>query len=283
MRADRLTSVVAYHGEGPVWWPEWGLRICDVYAGDILRVDVSDGRVTERLHVGESVGAFRPRLAGGLVAGIERGIALVDADGKVQRLPDLWSDPTLRMNDGACDWFGNFYCGRLREHEPREGHGVVYRLGDPVSPPSVVLRGQGIPNGLVFDEASGRAFYIDTLTRSVRRYVLDEAGWQDDGVSVDLTGTDAYPDGMTIDVDGRLWIAMWGAGTVNCYAPGSSRTLEQVTVPGTVHVTAATFGGEDLGTLFITTTRESEPEDVDGSVFAVRPGATGRPTLAYSY
>lgn len=283
MRAERLTDVVAYHGEGPVWWPEWGLRICDVYAGVILGIDVTSGTVTERLHVGESVGAFRPRTAGGLVAGIERGFALVDADGAVQRLPELWTDTGLRMNDGGCDWLGNFYCGRLKQTEPRDGHGMVYRIGAPATPPRVILRDQGIPNGIVFDRASESVFYIDTLTKTVRRFTLREHGWLDGGVSVDLSGVDAYPDGMTIDIEGRLWVAMWGAGTVNCYAPGSNRILDQVTVPGTRHVTAATFGGAELETLFITTTQETAAEKVDGSVFAVRPGTVGRPTLAYSY
>ena len=80
---------------------------------------------------------------------------------------------------------------------------------------------------------------------------------------------------MTFDREGRLWVALWGDGTVNCYEPGSSRVLEQVSVPGTTHITAATFGGDDLATLFITTSREVDPVPVDGSIFAARPGAVG--------
>ena len=282
MKAERLTDAIAFHGEGPVWWPDSGLRICDVYSGDVVSIDLSSGAETGRMHVGDVVGAFRPRASGGVVAGIEDGFAIVAADGSIERRIAAWDEPGFRMNDGATDWNGDFTCGRLKQNEPREGTGVLYRLSDPSAAPVPVLDGQGIPNGLVFDERSSGAYYIDTLTRCVRRYDIDGDGaWTDAGVSVDLTHGEAYPDGMTVDREGRLWIALWGDGTVKCYEPGTSRVLEEVSVPGTTHITAATFGGDDLATLFITTSREVDPLPVDGSVFAACPGAVG--TLPHAY
>jgi sugar lactone lactonase YvrE len=285
MRADRLTGVVAFHGEGPVWWPEAGLRICDVYAGDILTIDTSDGRVMARSHVGDVVGAFRPRSSGGVVAGTEDGFCLVDPSGSVEARVPAWNGPGFRMNDGACDWNGDFICGRLKQDEPREGAGVLYRLGDPAMEPAAVLVGQGIPNGLVFDASSSCAYYIDTLTRCVQRFDIDDAGnWVDGRVSIDLTDGEAYPDGMAVDSEGCLWIAMWGAGTVNRYRPGSSEVLEKVEVPGSTHVTAVTFGGADLGTLFITTSGEGPGRSaIDGSVFAATPGVVGVLPHAYRH
>lgn len=287
MLAERLTDVIAWHGEGPVWWPEWGLRICDGYRGDIVGIDIASGAETERLHVSDYIGAFRPRIGGGMVAGVERGFALIESGGRVTVLPPVWDDPGIRMNDGACDWNGAFYCGSMREDPPREGVGSLYRLDDPALEPSVRLRGQGIPNGLVFDRDRGCAFYIDTLTKSVRVYdELDGAsGWGAGRISVDLGHLEQGPDGMTMDAAGNLWVALWGAtGAVHCYQPGSSTPVDVIEVPDAHHVTAPVFGGDDLGTLFITTSQQADGAGrAAGSVYAARPGVTGRLPWVYRH
>ncbi len=286
MQAEQLSGVIAYHTESPLWWPEWGLRICDGYSGDIVGIDSKTGGVTSRTHVGEYAGAFRPRAGGGLVVGIEGGFALVDSAGGVDPLPRLWDDRGLRMNDGACDWLGNFYSGRLRETEPREGLGAVFRLGDPSADVEVVLSEQDIPNGLVFDKSRGAVFYVDTLTRSIQRFDYDETAlsWVNPRVSVDLTHLEAYPDGMTIDADGRLWVALWGAGAVHCYDPGSNRVLERIEVAEAKNTSAVTFGGDALTTLYITTSQQGgEAGRLAGAVFAADPGVRGIQPLSYGY
>jgi sugar lactone lactonase YvrE len=274
--AERLSDRVAWHGEGPVWWPEWGLRMVDGYAGDVLGIDVRSGRECSRLRVGGYAGAFRPRAGGGLVVGIERGFALVSPHGDVQHLPPVWSDTGLRMNEGACDWNGDFFCGRLREDPPREGHGSLYRLRSLEGECEEVLAGLAVPNGLVFDRSARLAYHIDTPTRLIHCYDYDGTALAEPRVSVDLSGVDGYPDGLTMDRDGHLWVALSGGSAVHCYAPGSDRILERVRVPGAANTTAVTFGGEDLGTLFITTSQQGPaPGPAAGSVFAVRPGVIG--------
>src|SRR3954447_1379903 len=110
MRVEQVTSVVADHGEGPVWSPRWGgLRWVDMLAGDVLKLG-SDGSVARR-HVAEIAAALRPRSGGGAVIGVQRGFALEDPDGSIRALDEAWSDPSVRMNDGGCDPDGRFYCG----------------------------------------------------------------------------------------------------------------------------------------------------------------------------
>ena len=106
--AQQLTATLAEHGEGPVWFSDTGqLRFVDMLAGDILAID-ANGALAERRSVGTVAAAFRPRKAGGLVIAVERGFALLSPEGELTTLPEIWSDATVRMNDGACDTKGRF-------------------------------------------------------------------------------------------------------------------------------------------------------------------------------
>jgi sugar lactone lactonase YvrE len=110
MGVEQVTGPLVYHGEGPVWYPGWGgLKFVDMLAGDVMSL-VADGSL-ERRHVGSVAAAVRPRRGGGAVIGVERGFALEDPDGSLTALPELWSDPGVRMNEGGCDLDGCFVDG----------------------------------------------------------------------------------------------------------------------------------------------------------------------------
>ena len=97
--ADQFTAPLAYHGEGPIWHPSWpGLRFVDVLAGDLVSLN-ADSRQVDRLHLGTVAAAFRPRRGGGTVAAVERGFVLIDPDGAMHHLPELWDDVSIRMNE----------------------------------------------------------------------------------------------------------------------------------------------------------------------------------------
>ncbi|MGI8457820.1 MAG: SMP-30/gluconolactonase/LRE family protein [Propionibacteriaceae bacterium] len=274
MRADRFSDVVVGHGEGPVWWPADGLRICDGYAGRIVGLD-ADGGVVGALTVGSFVGAFRPRVGGGTVAAAKRSFVLVDTDGTVGDLGEIWADPSVRMNDGGTDPQGRFYAGSMPE---QPGTGSLYRLTPrPHDAPrlDVVLEGVSCSNGLAFSPDGHRCYYIDTPTHRVDVFDVDPAGdWHDRRPLAHLG--DANPDGMTVDTQGHLWVALFGGGQVICLDPGSGTTLEVIEVEGAAQTTACTFGGPDLDQLFITTSDENGTGGpVAGSVFVARPGVTG--------
>src|SRR5918997_396736 len=126
VRVEQVTDPIAFHAEGPVWSDRWGeLRWVDMLAGDVLSLG-SDGAVARR-HVGTVAAALRPRRSGGAVIGVERGFALEDADGALTHLGELWTDDSVRMNEGGCDPDGRFYCGSMA-YDQRPGAGALYRL-----------------------------------------------------------------------------------------------------------------------------------------------------------
>src|SRR5215213_8514930 len=147
MRAYAVTDPVAFHGEGPVWSQRWGsLRWVDMLAGDVLSLTAS-GEV-DRRHVGAVAAAVRPRTRGGAVIAVERGFALEDGDGTVTPLPEVWSDPGVRMNEGGCDPDGRFWCGSMA-YDQAPGAAAMYRL-DPDGAVSRVLDGITVSNGLAW-------------------------------------------------------------------------------------------------------------------------------------
>jgi sugar lactone lactonase YvrE len=279
MRTERLTDAVAYHAEGPVWSARWGgLRWVDMLAGDVLQLG-PDGTI-DRQHVGEVAAALRPRLAGGAVIGVERGFALEDPDGTIRRLDELWSDGSVRMNEGGCDPDGRFYCGSMA-YDQKAGAASLYRLDSDLSV-HAVLEKVTVSNGLDWSLDGTRAYYNDTATHRVSLFDYDrEAGLTGRRVFADTAP--ARPDGLTVDAEGGVWVALSNAGAVRRYA-ADGRLDEVIELPAR-KVTACTFGGEALDELFITTSREGlEPgeEPLAGSLFRAFPGVAGSPVREFA-
>ena len=279
MRAEQVTDPVAYHGEGPVWSERWGgLRWVDMLAGNVLYLG-ADGEIGRR-HVGSIAAALRPRRQGGAVIGTERGFALEDADGTLTHLDELWADDSVRMNEGGCDPDGRFYCGSMA-YDQQPGAGTLYRL-DPDGSVRAVLEDVSVSNGLEWSPDGSRAYYNDTPTQ--RTDVFDYDG--DSG----LTGRrpfveipDGSPDGLTVDEEGGVWVALYGSGEVRRYT--TDGVLDEVVEVQARKVTACTFGGPHLDELFITTSREGlEPGDdpLAGSLFRAAVGVSGLPVREFA-
>ena len=281
MRAEQVTEAVAYHGEGPVWSERWGgLRWVDMFAGDVLSL-AADGKIA-REHVGDLAAAVRPRRGGGAVLGVERGFALQDRDGTVEALPELWDDPNLRMNEGGCDPEGRFYCGSMA-YDKQPGAGALYRL-DPDGSVTVVLDGLTVSNGLEWSPDGSRAYYNDTDTYRTDVFEYDdESGLTGRRPFVEIPADVGRPDGLTVDGEGGVWVAINRGGAVHRYTPEGH--LDTVVEVPARKVTACTFGGQQLDQLFITTSREDlEPgeDPLAGSVFRADPGIRGLPAREFA-
>ncbi len=247
-------------------------------AGDVLSL-APDGTVARR-HVDKVVAAVRPRRRGGAVIAVERGFALEDADGTVTLMDPLWSDGDVRMNEGGCDPDGRFYCGSMA-YDQREGAAAMHRL-DPDRSTAVVLDGLTISNGLEWSPDGGRAFYADTATERIDVFDYDrERGLTGRRTFAAVPGSN--PDGLTVDSEGGVWVALCDGGAVHRYAPDG--TLDEVVELPVSKTTACTFGGPRLDRLFITTSREhldpgAEPQA--GALFACTPGVTGVPVREFA-
>jgi sugar lactone lactonase YvrE len=280
MRAEQVTGSVAYHGEGPVWSVRWGgLRWVDMLAGDVLSL-ADDGTVGRR-HVGSLAAALRPRRGGGAVIAVERGFALEEPDGTLAHLDPVWTDPSVRMNEGGCDPDGRFWCGSMA-YDKRAGGAALYRL-EPDGTVHRVLDGVTISNGLEWSPDGSLAYYDDTATGQVDVFDYDPAaGLTGRRPFVELTGGER-PDGLTVDAEGGVWVALNGSGVVRRY--GSDGVLEEVVELPTAKVTACTFGGPALDQLFITTSREGMAPDEDpvaGSLFRADVGVPGLPVREFA-
>jgi sugar lactone lactonase YvrE len=279
VKAEQITAPVAHHAEGPVWSERWGgLRWVDMLAGDVLSL-APDGSV-DRRHVATVVAALRPRRGGGAVLGIERGFALEEPDGTINPLEELWGDDYgVRMNEGGCDPDGRFYCGSMA-YDKRPGAASLYRL-DPDGSVRVVLESVTISNGLDWSPDGSLAYYNDTDTG--RTDVFDyeaDAG---------LTGQRPFakapgrPDGLTVDAEGGVWVALSDGGVVLRYT--SEGTLDATIELPVTKVTACAFGGPKLEQLFITTSRENLDDSAEpraGSLFRAVPGVLGRPAREFA-
>lgn len=276
--AEPVTDPIAHHGEGPVWHPSYaGVRWVDMLAGDIL--ELADARV-RRTHVGPVAAAFRPRRGGGTVLAAERGLRLLDADLRPEHdLDDIWTDPGIRFNDGGCMPDGTFWCGTMA-YDERPGAGRLFRFAPDLGV-QTVLTDVSISNGLGVSPDGTRAYYTDTPTDRVD--VFDLAAGPTTRRPFARIHGGGHPDGLTVDAEGGVWVALWQGAAVHHYtADGRLDTVVRLPV---TKVTACTFGDADLATLYITTSAEDvdrAAEPLAGALFAVTPGVRGLPVLEFA-
>ncbi|MFC7110352.1 SMP-30/gluconolactonase/LRE family protein [Nonomuraea rubra] len=264
-----------------MWSARWGgLRWVDMLAGDVLAL-AADGTVRRR-HVGAVAAVVRPRVSGGYLVAAERELLLADSDdldAPLRSLGEAWNDPAIRMNEGGCDPDGRFYIGSMA-YDASPGRGSFYVAG-PDGALRVVLPGVTISNGFAFSPDGRLAYYADTGTGRVD--VLDYD--PEDGLSgrrpfAVVDPEHGAPDGLTVDAEGGVWVAMWQGGAVHRYDQGGR--LDAVVRLPVGKVTAVTFGGDELDRLFITTSaldvdRAEQPEA--GAIFCAEPGVRGLPVL----
>jgi sugar lactone lactonase YvrE len=281
-------DVRAEVGEGPHWDHARGiLWFVDLTGGTVFRYHPGDGTVT-RFPVGQEVGAAIPRRDGGLVLAVRDGIATATDDGDEFRIavPVERDRPGNRMNDAKCDPAGRLLAGTTA-FDFAPGAGALYRI-DPDWSSVPVLRDVTTSNGTAWSPDGGRMYFIDSATQGIDAFDYDVATGAIGPRTrlVTIAREDGVPDGMTVDADGRLWVACFGAGAVRCYSPSGALTLV-VDFP-VAQVTSCAFGGPDLTDLYVTSARyrltaeQEAREPLAGATFLCRPGATGSPAAPFA-
>jgi len=265
-------------GEGPCWdVASSSLFWTDIPAGRIHRLDPAGRHAS--WEAGQPVGAIAPRESGGLALAAGDGFHALDtATGALTRLADAGHPQAgLRMNDGACDRAGRFYAGSMAVDE-RPGAGALYRL-DPDGRVSRLVTGVGISNGIGWSPGGAQMYYIDSLAYRLDVFDYDAATGEVGnrrGV-VGLGRGDVMPDGLAVDEDGCIWVALWGGWAVHRYRP-DGHLADVLPVPA-ANVTCPAFGGSDLRTLYITTA--AGPGEAAGALYSCQPGVAGLPTFPY--
>jgi sugar lactone lactonase YvrE len=270
-------------GEGPRW---------DVRGQRLLWVDIMRGRVhafrpeagvCRSVDVGRPVGALVGAADGGLVLAVAGGFARFDRESaRVDMMAAVEADrPENRMNDGACDAAGRFWAGTMALDE-RPQAGALYRL-DPDGTVHTMLTGVSISNGIDWTPDGRRMYYVDSLTRRIDVFDFEarSGAIANRRTFVALAPEAGFPDGLTVDAEGFVWLALWGGAALHRYDPEGAR--ERIVPLPVTHPTSCAFGGSDLDELYVTSARrplsadERARQPMAGGLLRLRPGVVGRP------
>nr|WP_201470386.1 SMP-30/gluconolactonase/LRE family protein [Microbacterium hydrocarbonoxydans] len=273
MKPENLTGPICVHAEAPAWSTAWGgLRWVDGDAADLVTLR-DDG--IHRLHLDDEYAAFvRPRASGGFIAMGARHAHLADSADGPTRIAATFDLGSARFNDGTVDPRGRLLAGSMALDDAGPV-GRVLRLDADLSA-TEVLTGVETSNGVGFAPDQRLAYYVDTATSRIDVFDVEAGELANRRPFVTVPEGQGLPDGLTVAADGSVWVALWGGGAVHGYAPDGTRIARiELPVP---QVTACTFGGDDLSTLFITTSAQGLDADHGteaGSLFAVDPGVRG--------
>jgi sugar lactone lactonase YvrE len=213
-----------------------------------------------------------------------RNISYLRPDGELRLVAEVAPGST-RMNDAACDPQGRFWAGTLADDQ-RPGGGSLYRL-DRSGRTELILEGLTISNGLGWSP-DGRTMYLADSGPGVIhafRFDAEQGTISEDRLLVDVPEEIGSPDGLTVDAEGDLWVAIYGGGRVQRYAP-DGRLREELLVPAE-QTTCCAFAGLGLHRLFVTTGTENwtdeqrRAEPGAGLVYMFETDATGRPAAPY--
>lgn len=292
MQAEIVLDAQAELGEGPAW----DAKTRTLYWVDILEKRVYYHRDAEDgfIQLDEMPGCIAPCKDGTLILAARASFLTLDPFDQTQGRPATAKQTVLasvsepannRFNDGKCDPAGRFLAGTM-DMDEKAASGAFYSF-DGVQV-TRLLDGVRISNGLAWSPDYKMFYYIDTPTRAVKAFDYDTETGQlaNSRVAIRVPETLGWPDGMTSDTEGKLWVAMWNGASITRWDPQTGALLEQITLPAR-HVTSCVFGGEHLNELYITSARVGlDKADLtayrhSGSLMRVKTRVRGMPTFEF--
>jgi sugar lactone lactonase YvrE len=280
MKVELVLPVSDELGEGPLWHPtEQALYWVDIELGRYHCYDPRTG-AHEIVEVGGKLGALGFCADGGLVLATDHGFSFFDPATHVETpIGDPEADrPETRFNDGAVDRAGRFWAGTLGGI--KNNH--LYRL-DPDGSIQRMESGIAISNGIGWSPDNRVMYYVDSIPGLIYAYDFDLPGGSISNrrVFVDRSAKPGVPDGLTVDAEGYLWVAVWEGSCIEVYDP-QGRLVRTVPMP-VVFPTSLAFGGADLTDLYITSAKveipaeEREKSPLAGNLFVIRNAGKGLP------
>jgi sugar lactone lactonase YvrE len=277
-------------GEGPSWDERDGALLwVDIVTGEVFHHTLATGE-TVSMRLGQQVSAVLPRRNGGYLLTLPDGVFAVDSieqGAPLRAVAAIEPDkPRQRTNDAKCDPAGRLWSGTMsRDRVPDVGS--LYRL-DPDLTLTRVLTGVSVSNGIGWSPDGTRMYYVDSAPRTLDVLDYDLATGEASGRRrlVDIEPEDGSPDGLAVDADGCIWLAVWGSGAIWRYAPDGSLE-DRIAVPSR-NAASCCFGGPDLEDLFVTTASAElseqalEADPTAGGVYRLRPGVRGLPTTPFA-
>lgn len=286
--AELVVDGRAALGECPVWDDRRErLLWIDMPRGKVHTLDLSSGD-DDVVAVGQPVGSISCRRTDGLVIAVRDGFGVLEhGEDRVRLIAPVEHEvPGNQMNDGACDPRGRFLAGTASTMQV-PASGTLYRL-DPDYGVTSLIGGVGMSNGIGWSPDGAWLYHVDSTARRIHVYGYDvDAGRPVDRRRVlEIDPLEGIPDGLAVDADGCVWVALWGAGkVVRCTPDGRLDAVVGVPVS---QVTSCAFGGPDLRELYITTAaiglgpEQRAAEPLAGGVFRASPGVTGLPLMRFA-
>jgi len=290
LTAELFVDSKSILGEGPIWDNQKQVLFwVNIQANEVLITDPAGGE-TRTIDVGQMVGTVVPHTENSVMLALQEGFAQLDLDSEALTFihdPEADID-TNRFNDGKCDPAGRFWAGTMGFSGPSGAHGSLYRMDSDYSVHKI-LEDVTTSNGIVWSHDKTTMYYIDTPLGRVDAFDYDDASGDicNRRTAITIPDGQGFPDGMTIDADGNLWVAHWGGHRISCWDPVRAELVETIRVPAP-QVTACAFGGPNLDQLYITTARNGLDDATlaeyphAGSLFVVTPGARGVPAFAFN-
>lgn len=280
VRAEIAVRVAAELGEGPTWDPATGRLIwVDILSSRIHTYEPSTGRRTV-MATEQHVGAAKPRVGGGLVVNLRDGTGMYDADG---RFSWLVRDPVpgRRGNDAAIAPDGALWAGTMR-YDEAPGGGTLHRIAAD-GQVTTVLDDVAVSNGTGWSPDGRRMYYIDSPTRRIDVFSVDGPRVSGRKPLAVIEESAGFPDGLCVDADGCVWVALWDGGALRRYTPDGR--LDRILPLPVRRPTACAFGGSGLADLYITTARVGHnpyPHPLAGSLLVVPDAGRGLPQPAFA-
>ncbi|WP_432186573.1 SMP-30/gluconolactonase/LRE family protein [Streptomyces sp. Tue6028] len=269
-------------GEGPTWDAEAQRLVwVDILGSRVHTYAPASGRRTV-MTTEQHVGAAKPRAGGGLVVNLRDGVGLYGPPGSGEAFRWLHREPVpgRRANDAAVAPDGSLWFGTMRYDEAPRG-GTLSRI-TPDGAVRTVLDDVAVSNGTGWSPDGRLMYYIDSPTRRIDVFDVDADGLPYDRRQLAAV-EDGFPDGLTVDAEGCVWVALWDGGAVHRYAPDG--TLDRVIALPVRRPTACAFGGPGLTDLYITTARTGldAPHPLSGSVLVVPGAGKGLAQAPFAY
>ncbi|MDZ7601795.1 MAG: SMP-30/gluconolactonase/LRE family protein [Hoeflea sp.] len=281
MRAELVVDCKNQHGEGVFWNPADGLVWwTDIEGRAMWSFDPVTG-ISARHGMSERVCCFAPRAAGGLIVAYANRVVLLDPAAAKETLVTLFEpdNPETRLNDGRTDRAGRLIVGGMNEVSGKANSSVL--CIDVDLSVRTLLEGVSCANSTCFSPDGATMFFADTPDRAIVAfdYDIDTAEVSNRRLHASFRNEPGLPDGSCVDAEGGVWNAEWEGRRVVRIAPDGK--IDRIIEVPVWKPTCCAFGGPDLDTLFITTSRlmsddgvlENEPDS--GGLFAVKPGNRG--------
>jgi sugar lactone lactonase YvrE len=261
-------------GESPVAFGKSNSEISwvDILGSRVLTRNLITGEVGA-FSTAENVGFALRRVDGGYLLGTNSGPILRDTDGSLHTLFSLQEvDPQTRFHSVRWNDAKIAPNGDLFRYSPTDG-----KL-------RVLLRGLTISNGMDWSEDGQTFYYIDSSWQAIRSFSVSDDGLGDSKTVVQIDPQDGGPDGMCLDSEGGIWVALWGGSEIRRYDSKQNFLLSERVILPAKYVTSCTFAGENLDTLIVTSATDGHTDlsPESGMTFYLQPGVTGLPTRAFA-